>query len=407
MLKLLRNAEVFAPEPLGLCHLLVGGERILFIGEDLPEMPSAFPLKTWDLGGHRVIPGLIDCHVHLTGGGGEGGFRTRVPPVPLSAFTRGGTTTVVGVTGTDDTTREPGALLAATRGLNEEGITAYCLTGGYRIPPVTLTGSVRDDIVLIDRILGVGEIAISDHRSSQPTINELLRVASDAYVAGMLSGKAGLTHLHLGSGDRGLELVREALDRSELPPRVFNPTHVNRRKSLLEEAFLLAKRGCTIDVTAFPVEDGEDAWSAAESVRRYLDAGLPPGRITVSTDAGGSLPRFRADGTLIDMDVASPTTLAATLAELLRSGRSLQTVLPAFTENVAKVLGLSQKGRLAVGADADLLVIDHDGVVNDFMARGRWHNRDRKVEVLGTFEQSSTVRGSVPSDSRSHRGVIE
>lgn len=386
MLKLLRNAEVFAPEPQGLRHLLVGGEKVLWIGETVPKLPGKLGVETWDLGGHRVIPGLIDCHVHLTGGGGEGGFSTRVPPVPLSAFTRGGTTTVLGVTGTDDTTRSPGPLLAAARGLTAEGMSAYCLTGGYRIPPATLTGSVRDDIVYLDRVLGVGEIAISDHRSAQPTLDELLRVASDAYVAGMLAGKAGLTHLHLGDGERGLDLVRRALDQSELPPRIFHPTHVNRRKALLEEAFALAERGCTIDVTAFPVEDGEDAWSAVDAVKRYLAAGLPDDHITVSTDAGGSLPVFDEDGTLLSMDVGSPTALGETLVALLASGLALETVLPAFTANVADVLGL-QKGRIAVGADADLLVINSDGRVRDVMARGRWHMRDGVVATFGTFEQ--------------------
>jgi beta-aspartyl-dipeptidase (metallo-type) len=393
MLKLLRNAEVFAPEPQGLRHLLVGGERILWIGETVPELPDSLGVQTWDLGGHRVIPGLIDGHVHITGGGGEGGFRTRVPPLPLSAFTRGGTTTVLGVTGTDDTTRSPGPLLAAARALTEEGMTAYCLTGGYRIPPATLTGSVRDDIVWLDRVIGVGEIAISDHRSAQPTLDELLRVASDAYVAGMLAGKAGLTHLHLGDGERGLDLVRRALDRSELPPRVFFPTHLNRRKDLLEEAFALAARGCTIDVTAFPIEKGEDGRSAAESVRRYLDAGLPGDRITVSTDAGGSLPVFDADGKVVSMDVGRPTALCATLAELLRAGLALETVLPAFTSNVAAVLGLPRKGRIAAGTDADLLVIDGEGAVRDVMARGRWHLRDGSVTVRGTFEREGHMRG--------------
>ncbi len=393
MLKLLGNAEVFAPEPQGRRHLLIGGERILFIGDTEPDLPKALGVETWDLGGHRVIPGLIDCHVHLTGGGGEGGFQTRVPPLPLSAFTRGGTTTVLGVTGTDDTTRSPGPLLAAARGLTAQGITAYCLTGGYRIPPTTLTGSVRDDIVWLDRVLGVGEIAISDHRSAQPTLDELLRVASDARVAGMLAGKAGLTHLHLGDGERGLDLVRRALETSELPPRIFHPTHVNRRKALLEEAFELADRGCTIDVTAFPVEDGEDAWSAADAVRRYLDAGLPGNRITVSTDAGGSLPVFDEEGNLQSMDVGSPTALGATLAELLDMGRALETVLPAFTANVADVLRLPGKGRIAVGVDADLLVIDEAGNVRDVMARGRWHVRDGVVSTLGTFERDENRRG--------------
>ena len=52
-------------------------------------------------------------------------------------------------------------------------------------------------------MIGIGELALSDHRSSQPTRDELLRIASDAHVAGMISGKAGIVHLHLGDGERG------------------------------------------------------------------------------------------------------------------------------------------------------------------------------------------------------------
>ena len=244
MLHRITNAHVFAPEDLGVCHLLVGGGRILAISPNLDDVAAAGASEI-DLAGRRVVPGFIDGHAHLTGGGGESGFSSRVPPVPLGAFTRAGVTSVVGVLGTDDTTRDTRSLVAQARGLREEGLGAWCHTGGYHIPPVTLTGSVRDDIVYIDPVIGVGEIALSDHRSSQPTLDELLRLASDAHVAGLISGKAGILHLHLGDGERGLDLIRQALASSELPARVFNPTHINRQKALFDEALQLAADGST------------------------------------------------------------------------------------------------------------------------------------------------------------------
>lgn len=386
MIQLLLNADLHAPEPLGVRHVLVAAGRIAWIGGDRLTLPAALEADAVDLEGARLVPGFIDCHAHLTGGGGEAGPHTRVPPVPLSRFTSGGTTTVVGVLGTDDVVRTPAELVTAARALEAEGLTAFTLTGGYHLPPATVTGSVRGDIVLIDRIIGIGEVALSDHRSSQPTLDELLRIAADAHVAGMMTGKAGIVHLHLGDGPRGLELVRQALETSELPATVFHPTHVNRKRALFDEACALAKRGTVIDITAFPVGPGEDAWPADEALVRYLDAKLPPGNVTVSSDAGGCLPVFDAEGRVSSMDVGRPAALGATLRTLLQRGEPLARVLPAFTSNVARLLQLPLKGRIAPGADADLVVLDASGDIRDVMVRGQWHVRNGRAVRRGTFE---------------------
>lgn len=387
---LIRNAEVYAPESLGRRDLLLGGGKVLWIGTDAPDLPATFGAQVLDLGGRRLLPGLIDGHVHVTGGGGEAGFASRVPAPTLSRYTRSGVTTVVGLLGTDDVARGTRELVAHVNALREEGLSAWGYAGGYHLPPATLTGSVRADLVFIDCLIGVGELAISDHRSSQPTLDELLRIASEAHVAGLMTGKAGIVHLHLGDGSRGLDLVRRALDQSELPPRVFNPTHVNRRKALFEEAIALARRGCSIDITAFPVDEGEDAWSAADALVRYLDSGAPRDRVTVSSDAGGCLPCFDAQGRVCSMDVGHSGALVDTLRELLARGIALQDALPAFTSNVAGLLRLPGKGRIAVGADADLVALDASGAVTDVFAGGRPHLRDGAVLRRGTFESQDT-----------------
>ncbi len=383
---LLRNARLFAPESLGMHHLLLGGGRILWIGTETIDLPATLAAATIDLEGRRLIPGLIDGHVHVTGGGGEAGFSTRVPPLGLSRFTRSGITTVVGLLGTDDVARGPRELLATLYALREEGLSAFGFTGGYHLPPATLTGSVRSDLVFLDALIGVGEVALSDHRSSQPTFEELIRLASEAHVAGLMTGKAGVLHLHLGDGPRGLDLVRRALDETELPPRVFHPTHVNRRKALFEEALDLAQRGSAIDITAFPVEDGEDAWSAADALVRHLDSGVPAERVTISSDAGGCLPCFDADGHVSHMDVGEAGALLQTLGELVMRGVPLERALPAFTSNPARLLRLARKGRIAVGADADLVALDDAGTAHDVIVGGVVHVRGGQVERSGTFE---------------------
>jgi len=382
---LLRHADIYAPEALGLNDILVGGGKVLWIGKEAADL-GTFRAEQVDLQGRRLIPGLLDCHAHVTGGGGEAGAHTRVPSVPLSRFTLGGVTTVVGVLGTDCTTRTMRDLVATVNGLRNEGLGAYAWTGGYPVPPLTLTGSVRDDMAFVDCILGVGELAISDHRSSQPTLDEFLRIASDAHLGGLFTGKAGLLHLHMGNGPRGLSLIREALALSELPPRVFNPTHVNRRKALFDEAVDLARLGCCIDLTAFPVEEGEDAWTAAEGLRRYLASGAPPERVTISSDGGGCLPHFDGEGRITHMGVGSPASLMETLLELTASGEALDHVLPAFTSNPAGLLRLSGKGRIQVGADADLVVLGPGGA-EDVMMKGAWFVRAGAALRRGMFEE--------------------
>ena len=384
---LLRNADVYAPESLGRRHLLLGGGKILWMGDTEPVLPEALGVETIDLGGARLAPGFIDGHVHVSGGGGEAGFATRVPAPLLSRYTMAGVTSVVGLLGTDDATRSTAELLSHVYALREQGLSAWGYCGGYHLPLTTLTGSVRSDIALIEPLIGIGELAISDHRSSQPTLDELLRLASEAHVAGLMSGKAGVVHLHLGDGKRGLDLVRQALDTSELPPRVFQPTHVNRKKALFEEALALAKRGCHVDITAFPVEEGEDAWPADEALIRYLDSGAPAHRVSISSDAGGCLPCFDGEGRVCGMDVGHSGSMLETLNALLARGMPLERALPAFTSNVAALLRLPGKGRIAVGFDADLVALDADGRAGLVLARGEGHVRAGEPVRRGMFER--------------------
>ena len=356
-MRLLLNADVYAPEHLGHRHILTGGGRILWMGTDRPIFPAYLGVTEDDLAGGQVIPGLIDGHCHITGGGGEAGPASKVPAPLAVSYAKAGVTTVVGLLGTDDVTRSTAELVAGVRALRALGINAWCHTGGYHLPLTTLTGSVRSDIVNIDCIIGVGEVAISDHRSSQPTLDELLRIAADAHVAGLMTGKAGILHLHVGDGVRGLDLIRQALAKSEIPARVFNPTHVNRRKALLHEAIELVKvHGCYIDITDFPVADGEDAYSAADALEVYWASGAPADRVTVSSDGGGCLPVFGDDGQVVTYDVGDCSALMATVRTLVGRGHALERVLLPFTRNAAALLRLSGAGAAAAGARSDLAV---------------------------------------------------
>ena len=354
-LTLLRGANAWAPAPLGRTDILLGGDRILAMGAALP-VPAGLPVRVVDAGGLHAIPGLIDAHTHLTGGGGEGGAETRVPPMVIEGFRRAGVTTAIGLLGTDCTTRSIAELLACARGLEAQGLRTFVYTGGYVVPPRTLTGSVRDDIVHVDRIIAVGETAISDHRSSQPTFEELVRLAADAHVAGMMTKKAGLLHLHLGDGSRRLDLVRRALAETELPARVFHPTHCNRNRALWEDAMDLSRSGVTIDVTAFDAEG--DAPDAAGAFLEWRAAGLDPARLTISSDGGGCLPTFDRDGVLLHMDVGSSETLLAAVRALVAQGVPLGEAIAPMTVNVARLFRLRDRGELRPGLLADVVLLD-------------------------------------------------
>ena len=249
MLTLIKNAEIYAPDPLGKKDILLVDKRIGLIKDEI-EFPADFTdIKVIDAGGKKVVPGFIDSHVHITGGGGEGSFKTRTPEIQLTQATMAGVTTLVGVIGTDGTTRTMPNLIAKARALEEEGITCFVQTGSYQVPVKTLTGKIEDDIILIDKIIGVGEVAIADHRSSQPTVEELAKIASAARIGGMLSGKAGIVNVHVGDSHDHLKIIEQVVEKTDIPIRQFYPTHINRNPHLFEAGIAYAKQGGWVDFT--------------------------------------------------------------------------------------------------------------------------------------------------------------
>ncbi|MFP2907985.1 hypothetical protein ACLESD_23630 [Pyxidicoccus sp. 3LFB2] len=277
---LLRGGAVFGPEPLGVQSVLLVGGEVARLGpvDEAALRALGLPHQVVDVAGCLVIPGLVDPHEHFIGAGGEKGFRTRMPEVAFSQLALGGVTTAVGCLGTDGVTRSLEALVGKARQLTEEGIHALVYTGGFHLPPHTLTGSVEKDLVLIDCVVGVGELAIADVRSSQPSLEALAQVVAMATVGGRISGKAGVTHFHAGPGRQRLSQLHALLDSQEVDPASLYVTHANRTEELLDDAIALAHRGAFVDMDT--VDPGLGGW-----VRRYRERGGPPARLTVSSDA--------------------------------------------------------------------------------------------------------------------------
>ncbi|WP_108446400.1 beta-aspartyl-peptidase [Halomonas denitrificans] len=378
LLTLLRVGRIFAPAPVEATEILIADGRIAALGQDI-EVPAGWPVRVVEARDLTAVPAFIDQHVHVTGGGGEGGCGTRCPEITAHEIASMGIGTVVGVLGTDGISRSPANLLAKVRGLRAEGICAYMYTGSYRVPPPTLTGDVQRDLAWIPEVIGLGEIAISDHRSSQPHQDEIARLVSEVRVGAMLAGKLGICHFHVGDGKRGLEPLRRLLSETEIPAEQVIPTHVNRHRDLLEEAadYALAF-DANVDVTAFDDAD-EDELSGFGAVSRLLKRGVPAERITLSSDCNGSLPEFDARGAYIGMRVAGNTTLIADWQRLVREEvLPLDQALGLISGHVARVLGLHErKGRLAVGFDADVTLLDRDLQPRQtFVAGKRLYARD-------------------------------
>ena len=385
---LLQSVEIYTPEPGGRADILVAGGRIERMGAGTRVEESY--CETVDARRFLAVPGFIDGHVHMMGGGGEGGYATRTPSLSLSDAIRGGVTTVVGCLGTDGVMRSLPGLLAKARGLDEEGITAFIYTGSYGVPVQTMTGSIERDLLLIDKVIGAGEIALSDHRSSQPTFDEFARVAAEARRGGILSGKAGVVNVHMGDGPRGLGLLRRIVDETEIPVTQFVPTHVNRNPSLFQEGIGWARAGGVVDFTTSTMpaflEQGEVKSSAA--LKRVLEAGVAPTQITFTSDGQGSLPDFDEKGRLRGLEIGRVTSLFSEVRDAVLQERiPLAVALQAITSNPARILKLRGKGQLTAGADADIVLLDAQTLtIVGVLARGRWLMRDGEVVVKGTFE---------------------
>jgi len=380
---LIKNIDLYAPEHVGVKDILICGERIERIEEQI-GIDEKY-LTIIDGTGLLAIPGIIDQHVHVTGGGGEGGFSTRAPELRMVDLIQAGITTVVGMLGTDASTRSVENLVAKTKAINEQGFTAFCLTGSYQYPSPTLTDSVKNDIVFVHEIIGC-KIAISDHRSSQMTAEEMTRLASEVKVAGMLSGKPQMLVVHLGEGKGGLSPIFNVVDDSDLPINVFRPTHLNRSDRLIKESFEFAKHGGYVDYTCGSSPSERSRPSTI--TRAAKEANVPLHKMTFTSDGYGSFSTYDREGNLESIGIASLKAVFDELVYMVKeSGFRLDEALPFMTTNVAAGLNLSDsKGMLKTGYDADILILNEELEIETFIARGNVLKLDGDIIQRFPFE---------------------
>lgn len=390
MITVIKNIHVYAPEDLGVKDVVITSNKIEGIYDNV-EIPNNFiAIEIIDGKGKLLYPGFIDNHVHILGGGGEGGFKTRTPEMQLSTLIEAGVTTVVGCIGTDGVCRNMRSLIAKAKGLEEEGITTYCYTGSYEIPVKTITDSIKGDMMMVDKVIGVGEIALSDHRSSQATYQDFVNTVAQARVGGILSGKAGIVNVHLGDGARRLDYLLKVIEETEIPPTQLLPTHINRSDKLFEIGIEYAKKGGFIDLTTSSdpryLEPGE--LRAAEGLALLLKNGVDIKHITFSSDGNGSMPVFDNSGKLVGLGICSVQTLYREVKDSINEHNvPIEKAIQVITSNVAEVLKLDNKGRIEAGKDADIVIVDKETLeIDTVIAKGKVLVSKGKAIIRPTFE---------------------
>ncbi|MDO5040887.1 MAG: beta-aspartyl-peptidase [Peptoniphilus sp.] len=396
MVTIIRNVKTYTPDYIGEKDILIFNDKIAAVEDSIEiKLPENIEIKEIDGSGKVLVPGFIDCHVHIMGGGGEGGFATRTPEGTLTTFTTAGVTTVVGTVGTDGIGRDINALLAKARGLEEEGISTYVYTGAYRIPLPTLTGDVMKDIMSVDKIIGVGEVALSDHRSSQPTFEEFIRLASEARVGGMLSGKAGIVNIHMGDGKSNLDYLNRAVDETEIPISQFLPTHMGRNPELFEEGIQYMKRGGYCD---FSGAEDPDLWEReygevrySKAVKRLIQEGIDLNNFTFTSDGQGSFPMFNEKGEYLGIGVGTSACLIEGIKEcVFREDIPLEIAIKGLTSNPARILKMKSKGKIEVDYDADLNLLDEETLdIHTVIAKGKVMVEKGEPVVFGFFEKKN------------------
>ncbi len=385
---LIKHAEVYQPFCLGIKDILLAGEKIIAI-ENKIDITSVnnLDITIIDGTGRKAIPGLIDAHAHIAGAGGEGGPSTRTPEMKLSSMLEGGITTIVGCLGTDGFTRSLESVLMKVKSLKAEGVSAFMYTGSYQVPTPTLLGDVGRDIAMIEEVIGVGEIALSDHRSSCPTTDELIRLVEHARVGGMLGGKAGIANIHMGDAKNPFQPIYEAVAKSELKVTQFFPTHCNRNHYIFEDSKIYGKEGY-VDLTAssYPY-DIENEIKPSKAIVELLKSGIPLEHITMTSDGNGSLPSFDRDGNLTSIDMGLPLSIFTEMIDaVVLENLPLEKALKVVSSNVAAILKLKNKGSIETGKDADIVLLDNEYRISDVIARGQIMTCNYKRMKIGTYE---------------------
>ena len=364
-LKIIRHANLYSPEKKGIQDILIAGEKIVSIDKHLSLLGVSY--DEWDAEGKMIVPGFIDRHVHAIGGGGQQGYASMVPDVTVSELVSCGTTTVVGLLGTDGFVKDLPTLYCKVKALHQEGLSAYMLTSYYGYPPRTFMNSVAEDMIYIDKIIGC-KIAMSDDRCSFPTEQELLRLINQIRLGGFTSGKGGFLHVHLGNLEPGIQPLIDIAHQYPTLIKYMSPTHMIRTEQLFLQGIEFAKMGGYIDFSTGGTRFQQPHLCIMEALQR----GVNLFNISFSSDGHGGVRRVNpVSGEVTYRPAPMDLNLKEVVALVQECGLPLEQALLPLTKNPAQHMQLTQKGQVCPDYDADLCVLDDNFKLTEVFARGR------------------------------------
>jgi beta-aspartyl-dipeptidase (metallo-type) len=359
MFKLIVGGEVYAPAKLGKVDILIANDRIIAVGTNLTP-PGSYDCEIIDAVGKVVFPGFIDTHIHFTGANDGQGPIGHTYDVSWRDIVESGVTTVVGTLGEEMGVRSLEQLYWKAIELELMGLTTYIYTGCFHIPPTTITGSVRRDVILIDKVKGL-KTAISDATTSHHNWRELAELVSEVNIGAETVKKAAVTHVHVGRRPARMDMLFELIENTGLDPGKIIPTHVNRvEPDVVAQGIEYVKKGGVVDFTSqMRKEEGTRTGVKVEyAVKRMLDAGCPIEGITISSDANCPMMIRDGSGKQIGLYVALVDFTRREIKDIVQNRVApLEEALKMVTTNPARLLGVDdRKGHIKEGYDADIVV---------------------------------------------------
>lgn len=398
--------------------ILIDGGKIAQTGRHLESSGA----EVLEASGLVAAPGLVDMHVHLR----EPGFEDKETVASgCAAAARGGVTTLVAMPNTRPAADCPEIVKlvrekavptgvnvlpagAVTAGQKGQALTDFAALKEAGVPALTDDGVPIQNLALLrqamleakslglplldhceDRDM-VQNYAVNEGRVSQalglpgrPAIAEELQIMRDVMLAEETGAHVHICHISTG---KGVEIVRQAKARGvhitcETCPQYF---------TLTEDEVL--RQGAMARVNP-PLRTQADV----EAIR----AGLVDGAIdAIVTDHAPhtaeekSKPLPDAPSGMVGLE----TSLALALTELYHTGLlPLSRVLALMSASPAALLGLD-KGTLAVGRDADLVLFDPDEAwvidKEQFASKGRntpFHGRAVRGKVKYTISRGNII----------------